>query len=652
MNRAKSPPSVGGTSRRLASHWTPWYPAIVPALVAVAAHLPSVRFGFVRDDVPLIAENALMRAPGMLGRLLAGDFLASAGYTAGLWRPLVLLSFWIEGRLGGWAPGLFHATNVLLHAGVTLLIGLLLLQAGVSRWAALTGALWFAVMPAHLEAIAWILGRTDLMCGGLALLSLWLDRRARAGGRTSPGVWALAAFAAALLSKETAAGWIAVVAAAELARSRKSTAGAREIARWLAPYLAVTTLWLVAHQLAAGRSELPAYVDAALRGQRRAAAFVMLQQYLAFLWPWYPHSSDVAVWLPPQGLAWPVVAGAAFTLLGAAAVVALGVRRSPSVVPGAIVVIALLPSLALALAKAFLTSGERMVYLPSAGVAWLAALALAWAVRKGGAWRWSAITAAAVLIIGSGVETLRLQPSWADDARVFQTMTARQPDNPAGWVGLADVFARSGRKEDAESALARAGSIAPRLPAVDIGRAELHYQFGEWDAVITDAGRALALDDASFQARLLRASTLVRLRRTVEAARDIERLLRDRPGHPSVLMVEGQRLMMEGRPAEAVAPLEGAARWRPDDPSLWFTLGNARAAAGDPGAARAAIEHALRLEPGSFAGWLMLARLCAALGDSVAADAAVAQAAALPGARPSVSDSMQHRSGPRNGAPR
>jgi protein O-mannosyl-transferase len=639
MSRTKSGTAVAAAAPRFWWRAVLTHPAILAALAALAVHLPSVRFAFVRDDFPLIAENALMRAPDGLGRLLTADFLASAGFTAGLWRPLVLLSFWLEGRLGGWTPAVFHATNVVLHSGVTLVLGLLLVQAGLSRLGAFAGALWFALMPAHLEVVDWILGRTDLMCGGFALLSLWLDRRARARGRTWPGVWTLVAFMAALLSKEAAAGWTIVVAAAELARAGTTRPKATELVRWLAPYLAVTVLWLVAHAFAAGSSGLPAYVDDALRARRQAAAFVMLPQYLAFLWPWYPHSSDAAVWLPAGALAWTVVTGAVFTLAALLGLVVLGARRSPLAVPGAIVLVPVLPSLVLALTKAYLISGERMVYLPSAGAAWFLALALAWTARKGPGWRWPALTATAVLIMGSGIETLRLQPSWADDAHVFQAMTARQPDNPAGWIGLADGLARSGRKQEAESALARAQSLAPRLPAVYLGRAQLHYQFGEWDAVVADASQALALDDASYQARLLRASTLVRLRRTAEAARDIERLLRDRPGDAVALMLDGQRLMMERRPAEAVVPLEAAARWRSDDPGLWFALGSARAAAGDLVAARTALERAMSIAPRFHAGWLTLARLCAALGDSMAAEAALEQARALPEARPSGGDS-------------
>ncbi|HKQ59543.1 MAG TPA: hypothetical protein VJY35_16895, partial [Candidatus Eisenbacteria bacterium] len=144
-------------------------PAFAGALAALALHLPALRNGFVRDDVPLIAGNALMRAPGGLGRLLGSDFMASMGATAGLWRPLPLLTFWIDGRLSGWTPMLFHAVNLALHAGAAALVGALLAQAGLPRIAALLGALWFAAMPAHVEPVAWISGRIDLLCGGFAL---------------------------------------------------------------------------------------------------------------------------------------------------------------------------------------------------------------------------------------------------------------------------------------------------------------------------------------------------------------------------------------------------------------------------------------------------------------------------------------------------
>jgi predicted Zn-dependent protease len=576
----------------------------------------------VRDDVPLIVGNALMRSPGGLGRLVSGDFLASTGFTSGLWRPLPLASFWIEGRVGGWEPALFHATSVLLHAGAALLTGLLLTQAGIPRIAATLGALWFATMPAHLEAAAWISGRTDLLSGGFALLSLWLDRRARRAGRAWPGGMALAAFAGALLSKESAAGWVVIILVVEWVRTREVLTGRREILRWVAPYVAITAFWLAAHAAASGPAALPGYVDEALRARRQAAGWVMLPQYLAFLWPWFPHASDVALALPARPLDGTVIGGALLTLLAGAIALGLAFRRSRLAVPAAIILVPIVPSIAAAVGLGFVSSGERMMFLASAGVAWIAAAGLAWAWERGTGARWSAGLLAVALVAGSAVETARLQPMWASDESVFRGMTERQPGNPVGWVGLGETLTRAGRRDDAERALARAAQLGPDLPAAHAARAELHYRFGEWERLLPPAGRALELDPMLFPVRLLRASTLLRLGRPGEAAPDIEWLMRERPGDPAVLIVAGQRHMAEGRPEAAIAPFTAALERQALDPALWAALGFARAAVGDLPAARTAIERSLEIEPRAPAVWRRLAAVCAAMGDSAAEGAA------------------------------
>jgi cytochrome c-type biogenesis protein CcmH/NrfG len=575
-----------------------------------------------------------MRAPGGLGRLLTGDFWASAGYTAGLWRPLPLLMFWIEGRLGGWEPWLFHAMSVLLHAASAAAVGLLLVQAGIPVAAAAIGAAAFATMPAHLEVAAWISGRTDLLCGLCALLALWLDRRARAAGRTWPGAPALAAFAAALLSKESAAGWVGVIAVAEWVRGRGRPGDGPGMARWLAPYAAITAAWLVAHAAAAGPAALPGYVDEAMRARRHAAGWTMVPQFLAFLWPWSAHASDVALALPARPLDVRTIAGASLTIGVAAIALILVVRRSRLAVPAAIVLVPLVPLVGVALARGYLSSGERMVFLASAGVAWIVAEAVARAGALGPMAHRVATGLALVLVLGGALETLRLQPTWANDERVFRTMTERQPGNPVGWVGLGETLTRAGQAEDAGRALARAEQLAPSLPAVHAARAALHYRFGEWDRVLPAASRALALDPGLHQTRLMRASTLIRLGRPGEAAPDIEQLLAERPLDPSVLIVAGQRHLAEGHPAEAIAPFTTALTQDPGDSGLWAALGQAQAAVGNLAAARSALERSLAVEPRSPAAWRRLAAVCAAMGDTVAARAALERgqaAGAAPG---------------------
>jgi tetratricopeptide (TPR) repeat protein len=597
------------------------HPAALGAIAALLLHLQSLANDFVRDDVPLVMANPLVRDPGQLWRLLTSDFLAGSGFTSGLWRPLPMLSFWIDVRLGGGDPFLFHAVNVLLAALAAGLVGLLLTQARLTRGPALLGALWFASLPAHVEPVAWISGRTDLLAGMLALLALWLDRRAREAGRSWPGLAAPAAFAGALLSKENAAAWPLVILVAEWVRTRRVPASGREIALWLSPYLAVTTLWLLAHAAIAGPVALPPYVDASLAARRHAAGWRMLPAYLGFLWPGFPHSADAAVPVPGTSAEWQTIAAGAFTLIAFAAVGAAALARKRGAVPAVMVLAPFLPGIAVALSRGFLSHGERMVYLASAGVAWLIAEGLGLAWSRGAAARAIAAAAAGLLAVAGAVVTFTLQPRWRNDEIVFQTMTERQPANPAGWVGLGEVWMRGGRMEDAERALARAGTLDPRLPSVPLARMELFYRAGAWERVLEEAERALALDSTLYTAHLTRASTLVAVGRAAEAGPDIATLLRDRPADPSALTVSGQRYLALGQPARAVAPLAEAARVAPD-PELLAALGGAQAASGDLAAARASLERAVTLDPAAHAAWRRLATVCSALGDSAAAHAA------------------------------
>src|SRR5262249_37399302 len=120
---------AGGRAAASASKW--WsHPALGAGLVALFGYLPTWPYGFVRDDPQMIAENQFLLPPGCLLHLLFSDFWSSAGGVSGLWRPLITLSFWVDGRLSGWQPGWFHVVNMLSHVAATSLLALLLVEVG------------------------------------------------------------------------------------------------------------------------------------------------------------------------------------------------------------------------------------------------------------------------------------------------------------------------------------------------------------------------------------------------------------------------------------------------------------------------------------------------------------------------------------------
>jgi tetratricopeptide (TPR) repeat protein len=181
--------------------------ACAVALVAVATYASSVGYELVWDDPLLLGSIAEAANRGGLGAILTAPFqLFGAEELRVYFRPVVLLSLWGDQTAGGGAAWTFHATNVLLHALVSVLC-FTLFRAYLSSAAALAAALLFAVHPVHTESVAFVSGRTDVWAALFVLIAAACWVRVRHDVVERRVVWfALGggALFLALLSKEVA----------------------------------------------------------------------------------------------------------------------------------------------------------------------------------------------------------------------------------------------------------------------------------------------------------------------------------------------------------------------------------------------------------------------------------------------------------------
>ncbi|MEO0010361.1 MAG: hypothetical protein ABIK51_07585, partial [candidate division WOR-3 bacterium] len=137
------------------------------AMIQVVLYLQTLKYQFVWDDRLLIVENRLLTKSGPWGIFArpfwSGTEVAEWNRHLVYYRPLTTLSFWLDFKLAGLNPAYFHLVNVVLAAISTVLVALIvweLLHSGV--WAGIAGLL-FATHPAHVESIAFVSGRTDLL---------------------------------------------------------------------------------------------------------------------------------------------------------------------------------------------------------------------------------------------------------------------------------------------------------------------------------------------------------------------------------------------------------------------------------------------------------------------------------------------------------
>jgi hypothetical protein len=149
-------------------------------LLVAIIYAPVRHFGFVNYDDP---ENISANAH-LAGGFTPGNFRhAMTDFVAGHWVPLTRCSFLLDARLFGLRPGPMHVENVALHAaGALLLFGLLADATGAVFRPAVVAAL-FAVHPMHVESVAWLTERRDVLSTPLLLASMWAYLRHTRGGR-------------------------------------------------------------------------------------------------------------------------------------------------------------------------------------------------------------------------------------------------------------------------------------------------------------------------------------------------------------------------------------------------------------------------------------------------------------------------------------
>ncbi len=194
----------------------------------------------------------------------------------GYYRPAVVLSFYLDYLIGGYAPAIYHIHNILIHAGCAYLVFLFARCLSTDSVVAWGAALLFFVLPIHTDSIFWIVGRTDLLCalfylGALIFFLKYIER-----GSTGALLGLAACSALAFLSKEMAVSLPIALAALVAYRKAWKTAQARRglavVCIVLLAYFGVR--WLVLGSVLGGTPRV-SIIDWTRDGMKAVAKFGM-----------------------------------------------------------------------------------------------------------------------------------------------------------------------------------------------------------------------------------------------------------------------------------------------------------------------------------------------------------------------------------------
>ncbi len=286
--------------------------AILVALAAFLAYWPALRGGWIWDDDSYVTNNALVQsADGLTGIWSLTEDPATGAYVSRTpqYYPFVFTSFWIEHALFGLNPFVFHLTNLLLHLLNAWLLWRLLARLGLPG-AGFAAAL-FALHPMHVESVAWVTERKNVMSAAFYLLAFLAYLRFDDERRPRWWILAFLAFVAALLSKSVTATLPIVLGTAIF--WRRGRLGRSDIVPLL-PLLALGvfsgwfTAWLEVVKVGAqGADFATTTMERALFVAPRAWWHYALTSWVPypvmFVYPrWDPTLTDPARWIAPIGI--------------------------------------------------------------------------------------------------------------------------------------------------------------------------------------------------------------------------------------------------------------------------------------------------------------------------------------------------------------
>jgi protein O-mannosyl-transferase len=638
------------------------------AVLVVVTYAPVAQFEFVNwDDNSYVTENQHVLG-GLTPSSVAWAFTTT--HTP-YWHPMSWLSHLVDVELFGLDAGGHHVTSAAIHLVNTLLLfGVLVSLTGAAGRSAFVAAL-FAVHPLHVESVAWISERKDVLSTFflLAAIAMYLAYVRRGGWARYLALFGL--YALALMSKPMVVTLPAILLLLDIWPLRRVGFAAEERGDWVrvlaekVPLLILAVATGVTTFVVQARVGAVAGLEVLSWHERLGNAIVSYVAYLSTtLWPVH-----LAAFYPPRLLAlWPIAISAGVIALLTSAAIRWRVRAPWLFVGWLWYVVTLLPVIGLVQAGEQ-SMADRFTYVPLIGifgiVSWGAVdLANRWRFGTG-VLRWTAIAVILLCAVLARAQT----GYWANSIalwqrtvevtpahyRAFENLGAAQrdrgllepalqsyresvrlaPRNPAGYNGMGLVLTRLGRVPEAVEQFSTATRLQPDFPEAQNNLGNALASLGRLPEAIACYREILRVRPESTDTRTNLGNALATTGDFVQAIEQYRLALAASPGLKEARMGLAGALLKQGNAIEAVEHFRAALRVSPDYAEAHSGLGAALATTGDEEGATAAFAEALRLNPDLVSAHFNVAMLLIRQGRVALATAHLERAAAIdPGYEP------------------
>jgi hypothetical protein len=523
---------------------------IVPALLLAVASLAALQHVAGNDFIDFDDDEYVTKNPYVQAGLTSeGFWWALTAFHSNNWHPLTWWSLELDCGLFGNKPWGFHLTNLLLHTANVVLLYWVLFRMTGAVWRSAVVAAFFGVHPLHVESVAWVSERKDVL--GALFWILTLLAYVRYGESPGWGRYALlvAAFAAGLMakpmlvtlpfvlllldywplgrwqpsssdySKKVPAAW-PVIADRMKPVSLGRLLGEKVPLLVLAGACSLATL-AAQERVVQTWSQFPWSV----RLQNALVTYVVY--VLQMCWPrslafFYPY--------PDQGLpAWETCAAAAF-LAAVTVWVVLNARKRPFLLVGWLWYVGtLIPVIGL-VQVGLQAHADRYTYLPLIGLFLMVGWGLPTYPPARPVWRRTLVagTVAALLVC---VVASRIQASyWRDSMTLWQHTLAVTPTNFMAHHHLGMLCLRQGDFSAAHEHFASALAARPEVAVIHFGQGMTYYQEGKLPEAAPCFAEAVHINRDYAEGHYYLGLASLRLGDLEEAIRQFLEVTRLRPG--------------------------------------------------------------------------------------------------------------------------
>jgi tetratricopeptide (TPR) repeat protein len=554
----------------------------------------------------------------------------------------------------GLKPWGHHLTSVLLHAVNTVLVFLLLRSLTGALWRSLLVAAVFGLHPLHVESVAWVSERKDVLSTFFALLTLWAY--ARYAQCVTSGKWqvtrtetaatvpdssrvlrhpslfywlALVFFALGLMSKPMLVTWPFVMLLLDywpLGRvagdgwrvaggknGKPSTLnpvkGRGRVAKFYAalrgstlnqllfeklPFFGLAAVTCIVTFVVQNHSGAMKMVQNLPLGARSGNALISYCRYLGKLfWP-----ADLAIFYPHPGY-WPLeqVLLAGGLILGFSALLFVKRRRFPFLLMGWLWFCGTLVPVIGLVQVGEQAMADRYTYIPSLGLLILAIWGACELTRR---WRYQVIALSAVgwaaIILCLGLTRQQLG-YWQDSETLFQHVLAVTENNYLAHNGLGVALDRKSQTDEAIRQYQEAIRLKPDFASAHYNLGNALGEKGQTDEAIRQYQEAIRLapDNAAIHDNL--GSALLKKNQIDEAIRQYQEAIRLKPDYANAYNNLGTALNRKGQTDEAIRQFQEAIRLAPDFANAYNNLGTVLGMKGQIDEAINQYQEAIRLKP-------------------------------------------------------